>query len=819
MSGCNPEQSPNNKSTRDVTARRLNPYAKWVCGHSELGFACSHGPTSKGQCSNHQKTCEQQNSEREPNAESACNSCELACHQRANASGASSPWKECEAVANSPCVPVRSGWSFRNTLAINLAVGTSGLLLCMMLFPQREATFVPGNLSSKHAQILDNKLVSERCSLCHPNSHTKSELTSALATQDELCIRCHENQLPQLHLASPHDLPRAELRQISLETLFPSGLRNSNKSFDGKLVSTNLSSEESSASDLTLASISKEFSAKLSSSEMETRCANCHVEHHGREQNLQAITDQRCQSCHAKQFDSFNNGHPDFKDFPRAQPRSIAFTHQAHMEKHFAKKNETFECSKCHVDTQQRGAVGSVFRTLGFDTACARCHEETINAATVDGWVMLQLPSVQPADTKSSDLAISDWPASAQFGYEGTIPLAMRSLLMSDASTAAAINSLPDSGDLKAIPNFALNGRTSTLQIAAGTRKLIRDIASEGQAAWRKRLETLLTSKLGRNLQSREQRLLEELCAGLPPDIFRQMEQQWFAHNGKGIVSNSETPSEHGVPISLISLQQDDDLLLGNTDQPKPNQPKQGQSNQTGVAASDDDLLLSNSATEQLNANTAKPGGSRLQKLTKLRGAVHVVEGGWYLDHETLSLRYMPRGHNDRTLAAWSEFATLVATNSGRASLASQVPGGCTQCHTLSAHGSSGSLQHDHSTWLAQSKQATTREITKFDHTPHLTLPALMDCKYCHKLSSSSGDKLASQEVSATKQDHFVSTQLASKDAGTTVVCEFKSMHIEQCTACHRPNAASTGCTQCHNYHVTAPSHELKPQTDAELNK
>ena len=294
MSGCNPEQSPNNKSTRDVTARRLNPYAKWVCGHSELGFACSHGPTSKGQCSNHQKTCEQQNSESEPNAESACNSCELACHQRANASGASSPWKECEAVANSPCVPVRSGWSFRNTLAINLAVGTSGLLLCMMLFPQREATFVPGSLSSKHAQILDNKLVSERCSLCHPNSHTKSELTSALATQDELCIRCHENQLPQLHLASPHDLPRAELRQISLETLFPSGLRNSNKSFDGQLVSTNLSSEESSASDLTIASISNEISAKLSSSEMETRCANCHVEHHGREHNLQAITDQRC---------------------------------------------------------------------------------------------------------------------------------------------------------------------------------------------------------------------------------------------------------------------------------------------------------------------------------------------------------------------------------------------------------------------------------------------------------------------------------------------------------------------------------------------
>ena len=148
---------------------------------------------------------------------------------------------------------------------------------------------------------------------------------------------------------------------------------------------------------------------------------------------------------------------------------------------------------------------------------------------------------------------------------------------------------------------------------------------------------------------------------------------------------------------------------------------------------------------------------AKTEKLTKLRGAVHVKDGGWYLDHETLSLRYMPRGHSDRTLAAWSEFTTLLAESSGRTSLAGQVPGGCKQCHTLRSPLENSfdgervnaiALGKTDSTWRAHSKPATARELTKFDHTPHLTLPALMDCKYCHKLQPSSDKTMSGQLVS-----------------------------------------------------------------------
>ena len=338
MSECNSRSDSGlpPSAPRDVTARRSNANAKWVCGHSELGFACAQGPTAKGECCNLKPTCDKQPADSSSPPESACSSCSLACHARTNPSGTASPWKECEAAASSPCVPVRSAYSFRNTLAINFAVATSGLLMCLMFFPQREATFVPGSLSSKHAQILDNKLVSERCSLCHPNSHTKSELTSALATQDELCIRCHASQLPQLHLSSPHDLPRADLKQMSLDAVVPPQTRIALQK--ERLVSFQDPKNVLVVKDPSLASITAELSAKLTSWEMETRCSTCHIEHHGRSHNLQAITDQRCQACHAKQFSSFNEGHPDFEDFPRSQPRSIAFTHQAHLEKHFAKK-------------------------------------------------------------------------------------------------------------------------------------------------------------------------------------------------------------------------------------------------------------------------------------------------------------------------------------------------------------------------------------------------------------------------------------------------------------------------------------------------
>ena len=743
---------------RDLTEPRFRPNTIWVCGHSDLGFACALGPTSNGKCGNHHQTCAH-----EPAASgaSACSSCELACHKRLNVEGAQAPWRECETVGWAPCVPVRSAWSFRNQLALNLALATAGILLCLMVFPQREAAFVPGSLSSKHAQILDNRVVSERCSLCHPNSHTLAKASGEIATQDELCARCHEGHLPKLHERSPHDLDRAELKQLTLTALASRGLLVSFR----QLAVDNGSQSAGPYDNPTHVNepvVAPQLQALLASSELKTECASCHVEHHGRKSDLQAISDTRCQACHAKQFTSFGNGHPEFSNYPAAQPRRIAFTHKAHLEKHFSKKNETFDCSQCHVDSHRRGGVGSVFRTLGFEATCARCHNESINASAIDGWVLLQLPSVKPEDVQQSGLGLSDWPATAQFGYEGSIPLVMRALLTADTSLDKAIKRLPESGDIASIPDFDKLGRDTTISLAVGARALIGDIAANGQVAWKKRLESVLTTALARELAPRELKLVDELCAGLPPDVFRQMQQNWFGGGVGGIAENPATVPQARWPVAQMASVQDDDRLLRSTE-------------------SDEDLLLGNASVPA--APLVRP------KLTKLRGAIHVVQGGWYLDNETLSLRYMPRGHSDATLAAWSEFATLLAgakvgsseDSVPPAAFSKQVPGGCTQCHVLSIADAGLSLTD--SPWTAISKPATARSITQFDHTPHLTLPTVSDCKYCHQLASSQAETYA-----------------------LDLYCEFKSLHLEQCSACHRPNAASTSCTHCHNYHVTVPA-------------
>ncbi len=166
----------------------------------------------------------------------------------------------------------------------------------------------------------------------------------------------------------------------------------------------------------------------------------------------------------------------------------------------------------------------------------------------------------------------------------------------------------------------------------------------------------------------------------------------------------------------------------------------------------------------------------------------------------------MPRGHADRTLAAWNELATLLSADQSN-ELARQIPGSCTQCHVLGA--AESSLQPaEFSAWMAYSKPPMERTLTKFDHTPHLTLPALADCRYCHQLKKGSAPIAQSNALGGSEWRlvNFEGFQAEPATGSARVTeCEFRSLSIDQCVACHRPNAASITCTQCHNYHVTTP--------------
>ncbi|WP_145082964.1 hypothetical protein [Aureliella helgolandensis] len=769
-----------------------------------------------------------------------------------------------------PCIPQKSPWFSRQTVALNAAILVGGLLLLCMAFPVREQVFVPGELSGKHAQILGNRLVSDRCSMCHPNSHG----ISAGVTQDALCMKCHTSHMPDASLQSPHDLTAAQLQHLQGELSSKSKVR---------WIST---------------------AATASSETTTTRCAQCHIEHHGVSGDLKAITDSRCQSCHQEQFHSFADGHPPFDDFPYRAKRSIAFDHASHASKYFSQKNETFDCQVCHVNPGQDSAVGPVMRTVGFEQACARCHAESLQSKSIEGWAILQLPSIESQDSENNALNLQDWPAAAQFGYEGEVSVALRLLLAADDMAAPALKWLPADGQLAEIPKLDLGRANATRRIAIGVRRLIADVSENGQKALKQRLEAVAQQRLGREASAHELFLIDEMCAGIPPDLFRQMQVQWFGAHSKlatdrspassnqlatrtqstAMRESAQLPDEESqaadrrLEARLVSGAKDlqlkpgeADLLLGGTTgddalfddanetylaeeandasgvQPSPplsnalNSSPERERAVTGAPAADGllsgDGLLQEDDDSLLSGDLQATGGSDAggladERFTQWRGSQHVAQGGWFLDNELLALRYMPRGHADRTLAAWAEFASLldhatqartsseasdsIGLGSRHAELKSAILGGCTECHLLNPGQAMGSqlVASAWAHWEVVSRSEKTRPFTKFDHTPHLTLPALDDCRYCHVLQDQppSAAAQASMPVDPARPAQMVSFSSAEESPGAVASThssegfhEFVPMKLEQCVACHRSGAASDGCTVCHNYHVGTP--------------
>ncbi len=730
-------------SANDVTAPRPNPSAKWVCGYQRAGLACGEGPDADGVCC--QMKGERKKAVDHESCEANCSgrhSCELTGFRR-------QPQLPSHSELG-PCIPQRAAWFSRHVIMVNLALLTAGgLLLCMSL-PHREAIFVPGGLSSKHAQILGNLLVSERCSLCHPNSHAD---VSSMVLQDDLCMKCHTSHMPDAAIRSPHDLTTTQLVSLANPAQAASG------------------------------------EAELSRMKS-TQCAMCHIEHHGNGFDLTAMTDASCQACHQHQFNSLAAGHPQFDNFPYRTQRKIAFDHSAHEGKHFGTKNEKFECGRCHVDHLQKGALGSVFRSVGFEKACASCHNDSIKSTTINGWALIQLPSIAPADAQADSQRLNEWPASAQFGYEGEISVALRFLLAADPEVHEALSRLPASGKIQDLAGGEEERAQVARALARGVRRLIADVALDGQLAWKRRLKDIGQASLGRDLNPHELQLIDLMSNGLPPDLFRQMELRWFG-NQHGIASTV------ALPVRLVSQLQDQSLLAGDS------LLDASSATQDDLVLGDDDSLL-NDVSDATSADVSKADSVRF---TNIKGSEHVADGGWYLDQELLALRYMPRGHADGTLAAWAEFSTLVdhAARLGQATIAKRglqhadgVPGACTECHVLAPQ--RAEALDDFSNWSSAKRPTLVRLFTKFDHTPHLTLPSLSDCRHCHVANSQS--VLSLGQIHAEHASSVGDRQLEQAAVCEFLEAEFSMMRLEQCSTCHRAGGAKDACTQCHNYHV-----------------
>jgi hypothetical protein len=181
-------------------------------------------------------------------------------------------------------------------------------------------------------------------------------------------------------------------------------------------------------------------------------------------------------------------------------------------------------------------------------------------------------------------------------------------------------------------------------------------------------------------------------------------------------------------------------------------------------------------------------------------------EGSWWLDDGELSIRYLPQPHADPLLSAWIELAqSLIAGDDEHGREPDQIGSAaerllhsaeakqCLLCHRLPAGSalaaSGGRADGDSAGWQALGAVAARQKAARFNHGPHLLLPATSDCTTCHQLRPGERSKTV--------------TDATASEA--TELPEFISLTKAACTSCHRPAGSSQACTTCHTYHRESP--------------
>jgi predicted CXXCH cytochrome family protein len=558
-------------------------------------------------------------------------------------------------------------------------------------------------------------------------------------------------------------------------------------------------------------------------------CSDCHREHQGPEHNLQSISSQRCQACHQNQFNAFADGHPEFSQYPDPSTGRIAFDHARHRDLHFAKSSAEFDCRKCHVNGAEQGRVGQVFRSVAFESACASCHTAPMKSSLSDGIVVFQLPSIDLKRLAQHGSPIANWPSESGQLLDGSVPPWMQWMLMSDEDAKPFFDRLTDGGKLTDFNLDRPEDRQAIVGLAAASQRLLGQLASGGQQE--------LLQRLTAAFDPQNTAFTEQLVRGVPPDLFRQAYQDWFEHHSsKQLVSNAlRVSSKQSIrtvadrkaiedprylettDIEKTQRESDEkDLLSSGNELLSDSSDSLGELSLLREAPLKEDALLSGSpdSSELSSANSKDSFSSSAWK--QLKPIKHLEAGGWMIDRQRMAIVYVPSGHADPWLTAMLTFASRIGDSIDRSAatqavqsatrpsetiaksiLAKDGIGRCLECHPGVKVSNmrppiepkpSDFLATSHkeidSLWQANRFDVRVRQLTRFDHGPHLLQPSLMNCVACHRMV----------------ENHSDADGIPHRD--------FESMAVTDCASCHQPKAAGDHCTQCHNYHTNS----IEPQ-------
>ena len=658
-----------------------------------------------------------------------------------------------------PCQPVLSLRRSRGRLVWLVVALTSGALLILLGSNSlRQRWIDPGPLTSAHATS------AAQCSDCHAPERVSVALPSRLTAPERsrladsrLCLKCHTLGDQPL---TPHSV--SPTRLISLEAEVAK-LPNESPDRDALRRASHLVNPVRSDSG-------------------ELACMTCHQEHHGRKFDLKKLSDAQCQSCHARQFASFEKGHPEFVNYSARTRTPIFFDHASHLREHFAARpaHAPTSCQDCHV----ADGAGRFMQVQSFAKTCAACHEAQIEGegATTKGVAFFTLPGIDAETLAAQGIAIGEWPKFA----DGKITPFTELLLRRQPALSAALTQL-HGVDLLDLSKATPAQLAAAEKFAWGVKELFFHLVVDGQSYLRAELKG------------------EIAPAGLelPRAALLAAQRDWMPHlldevanyeNGvKPARPKSATPTPAPTPAPNEKPASADQSLLGGDDDLTAATPT------PSPAAADDDLtsgggdLLAGGAAEATPSATPPPAPAAVAKSAEDWVAI----GGWFRPQDTFTLRYRPASHADPFLVAWLDAAAKLASRPAppaamaifRQMADPQSAGICMKCHTVDQHGAITQVN-----WQPTEARPKPRGFTTFSHAAHLSLFGNTACETCHQLNPKAQyAKFFSGESAALAErapSHFESN--------------FVPLSRAACVQCHQPKVAGDSCLLCHRYHAGA---------------
>lgn len=644
----------------------------------------------------------------------------------------------------------------RSVLTLAVVAFTIGSLLIILSSPYRNEFLAPGPLHSSHAQLLAGE-GADRCAACHSGSANSSFgwLAHAFSgasnenTQSHLCLECHKASIDEAFALNPHNVAPKELAEKTD--------RFKNASFVSKLKSPPVNANN------------------------EIACRACHREHKGAD-DLKAMTDAQCQSCHQSNFHSFESDHNEFTNWPEASLQNIAFDHATHFSKHFPAGEAVFDCNRCHIDD----AWQNVKVLAPFAEACASCHEQQIVDSAQSGLAILALPVLDMQAIEGQKLSVGTWPLAATGDFDGDFPPAMKLLLVADPNVGAILKQRPQSFEFSDLDPSVPEDVQDAVTLAWSIKRLLIDVSMRGQSAFRQRLEIALGRKVAKDE-------VGGLVGGLDQSSFAAVARRWFPGVGEEVKQKFGDSLELGLSSQLSRQDWLGSVAVQETlaENPLASGIASGVNDEAVAALSEAQPATPPQVPSVLPGHKTPPPttGSPENLMRHVSSSNTTVETGWIRDDRSLRVFYRPSGHEDPFLKHWID-AMLCAQESSDPSTVSEVigaltkptsVGNCRYCHTLKREDEHCFVMN----WKELRRDGSKGQFTSFSHRPHLTQPVLQDCSHCHRLDETTSNK-----------ESFASVDRLDYKSN------FHPIEKATCASCHRAGLTDNGCTTCHDYHV-----------------